>query len=657
MFSKLQEISTHGVLNCGLNCVEIVGEKIVGLQSKLTLKCKMCNMKFYIDTDGGSDKMNINHCAVAGTIAIGCGHSQLQELSAALDLPLMTPNTYQKCYNILANQLEKISVESMNNAAEKERDLAIAEGRVDDNGIPIIDVIVDGCWSKRSYKKNYSALSGAATIIGKRTGQILFLGIKNKYCCICAHAEKKGQVPRTHKCFKNYTGPSTGMESAILVEGFQCSIDMHGLIYGRIISDGDSSTYSKILQTRPYSNITVQKIECRNHILRNLCNKLLQLKTDTKYLLQFRKYITQQKILSIRKTIYKAIKNYNADTESERNTNIEFLYNDILLAHLHAFGDHSRCKTYFCDKEISASTDQTFFTSTLWSRICLLLSNVASHASSLIHDVDSNSVERYNSIVAKLVGGKRINFSLKGSYQTRCNAAAISFNKQNVLSSVYKSLASKSPQGKIRQFEERKLKKYKLLRKYNRKKNRLLFSKGEDCNYGEKCMKPDKPLDVLEKVKDTFLTNLKKSKEERQKIERQTILQSGSSEWMELRRNLLTASNFGRVIKRRPDISCANLVKDLLYKLCLDHVKSIKHGRDNEKVAIEQLSRQENVVIRPCGLFIDQDIQFLGASPDGLIDEDTVVEIKCPISAYKLTFQEALDKKKLPFIKKKKTVI
>lgn len=43
------------------------------------------------------------------------------------------------------------------------------------------------------------------------------------------------------------------------------------------------------------------------------------------------------------------------------------------------------------------------------------LSNVASHSPSLIHNVDSNAVERYNSIVAKFVGGKRINFSRKGT--------------------------------------------------------------------------------------------------------------------------------------------------------------------------------------------------------------------------------------------------
>ncbi|CAG4931449.1 unnamed protein product [Parnassius apollo] len=258
-YSKLQEVSSHGPFNCGLGSVEIVSEKQTGYQSTFTLQCKLCNMKFFISSDEGSE-MNINNCAVLGTVAIGCGHSQLQELSASLDLPSISFSMYQKCHENISNMWEGISLKTMTDAAKEEREIALLQGRIDENGVPIIDVIVDGCWSKRSYRKNYSALSGAAVIIGKKTGKILFIGIKNKYCCICAQAEYKKVLPREHKCFKNYTGPSTGMESSILVEGFKCSIDMHGLIYGRMISDGDSATYSKIIETRPYCNTTVQKI-------------------------------------------------------------------------------------------------------------------------------------------------------------------------------------------------------------------------------------------------------------------------------------------------------------------------------------------------------------------------------------------------------------
>ncbi|RVE52850.1 hypothetical protein evm_002507 [Chilo suppressalis] len=655
-FNQLKNIANHGPMNCGLDCVEIIGERQIGFLSKFTLKCKLCNMKFNIETDA-PDNLHVNHAAVAGVIAIGCGHWQLQELSAALNLPLMTAKTYQKSHAKLTKDIKKISIDSMSEAAKKEREMAIAEGRVNKNGIPIIDVIVDGCWCKRTYKKNYSALSGAAAIIGKRTGEVLFLCVRNKYCAICAQAEKKEMEPKTHVCYKNYNGPSTGMESDILLEGFKCSIDMHNLIYGRMVSDGDSSTYAKLLKSRPYDNITVEKIECRNHVLRNLCNKLVQLQTNTTYLLKYRKQLTQTKIMVLRRTIRKIIQHYKSDSESQRRCNIEPLYNDLLLAHPHTFGDHSRCKASFCTVMNKSdgnpeTVDKQFFTSTLWSRICLIMSNVASNAPSLIHDVDSNLVERFNSIVAKLAGGKRTNLSLRGSYQTRCQAAIVSFNSHKMMSRLYKSIQGHSPRCKIKLLEERRMRKLERMRKNYRKKNRRLFYKGNDANYGEKCAKPDLDPEMFEKSKTTFLQNLQRSEEERKQIEKDTVLQSTSSEWMEIRRTILTASNFGRVIKRRANISCANLVKDILYKDSLSHVTSIKHGRENEQKAIEQLKMQENIDIKPCGLFIDRDTPFLGASPDGVVvGKDMIVEIKCPVAAFKDGINEAIKSGKLQIYK------
>ena len=63
------------------------------------------------------------------------------------------------------------------------------------------------------------------------------------------------------------------MESSIVLGGFQKLVEMHGLIYAKIVGDGDSSVYKKIRDNKPYGpNIFVEKVECRNHILRNYCN-------------------------------------------------------------------------------------------------------------------------------------------------------------------------------------------------------------------------------------------------------------------------------------------------------------------------------------------------------------------------------------------------
>ncbi|KAF2904432.1 hypothetical protein ILUMI_01741 [Ignelater luminosus] len=78
--------------------------------------------------------------------------------------------------------------------------------------------------------------------------------------------------------------------------------------------------------------------------------------------------------------------------------------------------------------------------STIYKKISQINERLVINAESLLYNVDTNSAETYNSVVAKFVGGKRINYSLKGSYETRCKAAAISFNsKGNFLDIIYGS--------------------------------------------------------------------------------------------------------------------------------------------------------------------------------------------------------------------------
>jgi hypothetical protein len=44
------------------------------------------------------------------------------------------------------------------------------------------------------------------------------------------------------------------MEADIIVEGFKRSMEIHGIKYTRLIGDGDSSIYRKLIEMRPYGN-------------------------------------------------------------------------------------------------------------------------------------------------------------------------------------------------------------------------------------------------------------------------------------------------------------------------------------------------------------------------------------------------------------------
>ena len=127
-----------------------------------------------------------------------------------------------------------------------------------------------------------------------------------------------------------------------------------------------------------------------------------------------------------------------------------------------------------------------------------------------------------------------------------------------------------------------------------------------------------------------------------QQFGRDTRNQNESELWLALRREMLTASNFGSVCRMRPTTSCAATVKNILYPSSID-TAAMKYGRENEKIAREELALKLNKAIKPCGLFIDSENPFLGASPDGLIEENGIVEIKCPMSAEHLTTEKAIE--------------
>jgi hypothetical protein len=59
------------------------------------------------------------------------------------------------------------------------------------------------------------------------------------------------------------------METAIILEGFQNFVAMHNLKYTKIIGDGDSRE-----SMRYGPHCFIEKIECRNHIMRSYSNKI-----------------------------------------------------------------------------------------------------------------------------------------------------------------------------------------------------------------------------------------------------------------------------------------------------------------------------------------------------------------------------------------------
>ena len=63
--------------------------------------------------------------------------------------------------------------------------------------------------------------------------------------------------------------------------------------------------------------------------------------------------------------------------------------------------------------------------------------------------------------------------------------------------------------------------------------------------------------------------------------------------------------------------SCAVTVKIILYP----YRSRMKCGRAQEELARRELATELKKEIKSCGLFIDYEYPYLGASPDGLIEK------------------------------------
>lgn len=63
------------------------------------------------------------------------------------------------------------------------------------------------------------------------------------------------------------------------------------------------------------------------------------------------------------------------------------------------------------------------------------------------------------------------------------------------------------------------------------------------------------------------------------------------------------------------------------------YTKALAHGKKYERVAISKLEDLCSVKVLQCGLFVCAEYPMLAASPDGLISDDAVVEVKCPYTA------------------------
>ncbi|XP_053984288.1 uncharacterized protein LOC128879304 [Hylaeus volcanicus] len=260
-------------------------------------------------------------------------------------------------------------------------------------------------------------------------------------------------------------------------------------------------------------------------------------------------------------------------------------------------------------------------------------------AESLLYGLNNNAVESFNNIIAKFIGGKRINFGRRGSYQGRVNAAVVQFNTKETYSKLSMAM-DKEPTTIVRKMEECRKRTADMAKKYKKEaKISHLKNKQQSCDqdYGPNADKPDMEDTVYSVEYKRHMDILHEWQTIRHTIEAETRDQAES------------ASNFGKICRLRKDTPRANILKSIMYPK-IPNLRCLQYGRENGANALRQLEDELGIHIRPCGLFIDAVVPYLSATPDGIVDDDTIVEVKCPESAKDLSPAEAIQQ--LPAIRR-----
>lgn len=110
-----------------------------------------------------------------------------------------------------------------------------------------------------------------------------------------------------------------------------------------------------------------------------------------------------------------------------------------------------------------------------------------------------------------------------------------------------------------------------------------------------------------------------------------------SKEWFEARKGKLTASNAGAALGinpwKKPDDLIRQMVRDFhgAEKEFVSNIATL-WGQQHEPLAVLDYMSETGRMVDEAGFYTHPEHDWLGASPDGFVGDDGLLEIKCPFS-------------------------
>jgi putative phage-type endonuclease len=110
----------------------------------------------------------------------------------------------------------------------------------------------------------------------------------------------------------------------------------------------------------------------------------------------------------------------------------------------------------------------------------------------------------------------------------------------------------------------------------------------------------------------------------------------GTPEWMSERAGRITASALANVLMKKDAAGYQNYLAQLVCERLTGHPTetfksaAMEHGNETEPQARAFYELETGLTVAECGFVAHPSISWTGASPDGLVGSEGLVEIKCP---------------------------
>ncbi|GFS78880.1 uncharacterized protein TNCV_4341481 [Trichonephila clavipes] len=207
-------------------------------QHVLCLKCKKQGIDIKFGRQIQDTKVyEVNTRLAYAMRSVGKGEAAAKVFCGVMNLP-PPPKRFYESLHPLNNATEKVAKVSMA--------LAAAEKLSFNNGNPNVPVAIDGTWQKR----DHTSLNGVVTAVSVDTGKVVDAEILSRKCS----CHFNGNL-HSDECSANYLGNSGGME----VEA-----------------------YKAVLESKPYKDVNIEKLECVGHVEKRMGTRLRALKLKLK---------------------------------------------------------------------------------------------------------------------------------------------------------------------------------------------------------------------------------------------------------------------------------------------------------------------------------------------------------------------------------------